>query len=548
MTPHSPSPDLVMLNGVIRTMDKHNQRSQAIAIKGKRIMAIDSNEAISAITDSSTEKIDLEGKLVLPGMMDSHFHFYDWAMGKNQLELANEKSLGQLQKKVNKAAATIPHGNWILGQGWNESDWSEHTMPDRSCLDAVAPNHPVALWRCDLHLVAVNSMALNLAGIGKDTQDPKDGVIEKDASGEPTGILRELAPNLIKDVIPTPRSKDIVAAMREGISHLHSLGLTGIHDVRLMGGLEGATALKAWQLLNEKDELALRCWVSLPGERLEEAAALGLRTGMGDDRLRIGHLKYFADGGMGARTAWMLEPYLDAEYGMPLSSVEELKRALQTAERAGLAVIIHAIGDRTNREIITLFEDLAKTRTRDDENCYDPPLLSHRIEHTQMIRSRDITRLAKLGVAACVQPHNMILDINMIDESVGPRGQHTYAYREMIDAGVPVMFSSDAPVCDPSPLVGIHAAVTRQRRDGTPTGGWYPDQRISVEQAVQGYTTVPAEFYGRSQELGTLTPGKKADLIVLDQDIFQINPMKIAETLVDLTLFDGEIVYRRGRL
>jgi predicted amidohydrolase YtcJ len=548
MTPHSPIPDLVMLNGVIHTMDTHNQRSQAIAIKGERIMALGDNEAISAMADSSTERIDLKGRLVLPGMMDSHFHFYDWAMGRNQLELAHEASLEQLLEKVAGSAREIPAGSWILGQGWNESDWSERTMPDRSRLDAVAPNHPVALWRCDLHLVAVNSMALNLAGIGKDTQNPEDGVIEKDASGEPTGILRELAPNLIKEVIPTPRSKDIVAAMRDGISHLHSLGLTGIHDVRLMGGLEGATALKAWQLLNEKDELTLRCWVSLPGERLEEAAALGLRTGMGGDRLRIGHLKYFADGGMGARTAWMLEPYLDAEYGMPLSSVEELKRALQTAERAGLAVIIHAIGDRTNREIITLFEDLAKTRTRDDENRYDPPLLPHRIEHTQMIRSGDITRLAKLGVAACVQPHNMILDINMIDESVGPRGQHTYAYREMIDAGVPVMFSSDAPVCDPSPLVGIHAAVTRQRRDGTPTGGWYPDQRISVEQAVQGYTTVPAEFYGRSQELGTLTPGKKADLIVLDQDIFQINPMKIAETLVDLTLFDGEIVYRRGRL
>ena len=548
MIPHSPSPDLVMLNGVIRTMDKHNQRSQAIAIKGKRIMAIGGNEAISTIADSSTERIDLKERLVLPGMMDSHFHFYDWAMGRNQLELANEASLKQLLEKVNKAARTMPGGNWILGQGWNESDWSDHIMPDRSRLDAVAPNHPVALWRCDLHLVAVNSMALNLAGIGKDTRNPEDGVIEKDISGEPTGILRELAPNLIKDVIPESDSEEILAAMKNGISHLHSLGLTGIHDVRLMGGLEGATTLKAWQLLNERDELNLRCWVSLPGERLEEAAALGLRTGMGDDRLRIGHLKYFADGGMGARTAWMLEPYLDAEYGMPLSSMVELKRAVRKAEKAGLAVIIHAIGDRTNREIITLFEDLAKTRARDDEKSYDPPLLPHRIEHTQMIRSEDIARLAKLGVAACVQPHNMILDINMIDESVGPRGRHTYAYKEMIDAGIPIMFSSDAPVCDPSPLVGIHAAVTRQRQDGTPTGGWYPDQRISVKQAVQAYTTAPAEFYGQSQELGSLLPGKKADMIVLDHNIFEVDPMQIHDTQVDITIFDGKIVYRRGGL
>jgi len=546
MTPHSPIPDLVMLNGVIRTMDKYDQRSQAIAIKGKRIMAIGDNEAISAIAESSTDRIDLKGRLVLPGMMDSHFHFYDWAMGRNQLELAHEASLEQLLKKVAGSARELPDGSWILGQGWNESDWSEHSMPDRSHLDAVAPNHPVALWRCDLHLVAVNSMALNLAGIGKDTENPQDGVIEKDATGEPTGILRELAPNMIKDVIPEPDSQEILATMQNGISHLHSLGLTSIHDVRLMGGLEGATALKAWQVLNERGKLDLRCWVSLPGERLEEAVALGLRTGMGDDRLRIGHLKYFADGGMGARTAWMLEPYLDADYGMPLTSVSALNRALQTAEMAGLAVIIHAIGDRTNQEIITLFEELAKTREHMDVNLYDPPKLPHRIEHTQMIRSQDITRLANLGVAACVQPHNMILDINMIQESVGPLGRHTYAYNEMIDAGVPVMFSSDAPVCDPSPLVGIHAAVTRQRRDGTPEGGWYPDQRISVDQAVRGYTTVPAEFYGRSQELGTLTPGKKADIIVLDQDIFTIDPIEIAETQVMLTLFDGKIAYQRG--
>jgi predicted amidohydrolase YtcJ len=545
MTPHSPSPDLVMLNGVIHCMDTYNQRSQAIAIKGERIMALGDNEAISAMVDSSTEEIDLEGKLVLPGMMDSHFHFYDWAMGKNQLELANEKSLDQLQDKVRKAAGTMSHGKWILGQGWNESDWPEHTMPDRNCLDAAAPDHPVALWRCDLHLVAVNSMALKLADIGKDTENPEAGIIEKDASGQPTGILRELAPNLIKAVIPGPTSKDILAAMQNGISHLHSLGLTGIHDVRLMGGLEGAPALKAWQLLNERGKLDLRCWVSLPGERLEEAIALGLRTGLGDDRLRIGHMKYFADGGMGARTAWMLEAYLDAEYGMPLSSIDELKRAVQKAEMAGLAVVIHAIGDRTNREIISLFEELETSRTHNDGKRYDPPLLPHRIEHTQMIRSEDIAKLAKLGVAACVQPHNMILDINMIHESVGSLGRHTYAYKEMIDAGVPLIFSSDAPVCDPRPLVGIHAAVTRQRRDGTPVGGWYPDQRISVEQAVRGYTTVPAKFYGRSQDLGSLLPGKRADMIVLDHNIFEVNPMEIHDTMVDITIFDGKVVYQR---
>jgi predicted amidohydrolase YtcJ len=538
-------------------MDAQKPRAQAVAVKAGRIMAVGDSDEISALTDSKTERVDLNGRLGIPGMMDSHFHFYDWAMGRQQLDLARVKSLDELLNQVARAAGKLPRENWILGQGWNESDWSEHTMPRRDHLDAMAPAHPVALWRCDLHLASVNSRALELAGIDETTPDPPDGVIEKDSSGRPTGILRELAPNLVKAgilrelapnlvkaVIPAPSADELVAAMRDGIKYLHTLGLTGLHDVRLMGGLEGAPALKAWQLLNEKGKLDLRCWVSLAGECLEEAIALGLRTGLGDECLRIGHLKYFADGGMGARTAWMLEPYLDAEYGMPLGSMAELSRSIAAAEKAGLAVMVHAIGDRTNREVISILERLAKLRNETEERSIVPPVLPHRIEHTQMIRSEDIQRLAKLKVAACVQPHNMILDINMIEESVGPRGRWTYAYKEMIDAGIPVLLSSDAPVCDPSPLIGIHAAVTRQRRDGTPAGGWYPEQRISVEDAVRGYTTAPAAFYGQSREMGTLTPGKRADMTVLDRDIFGVDPMQIADTRVEMTIFDGRIVYR----
>ena len=544
MTRNSSAPDLILLDGHIRTMDAQRPRAQAMAVKSGRIMAVGDNDEISALADSKSERVNLDGRLGIPGMMDSHFHFYDWAIGRQQLDLARVKSLDELLNQVAQAAEKLPRENWILGQGWNESDWPEHTMPRRDDLDAMAPAHPVALWRCDLHLVSVNSRALELAGIDETTPDPPDGVIEKDSSGRPTGILRELAPNLVKSVIPAPSADELVAAMRDGIAHLHTLGLTGLHDARLMGGLEGAPVLKAWQLLNEKGELDLRCWVSLAGERIEEAIALGLRSGLGDERLRIGHLKYFADGGMGARTAWMLEPYLDAEYGMPLGSMAELSRNIAAAEKAGLAVMVHAIGDRANREVITTLEGLAKLRNQTKERFFVPPVLPHRIEHTQMIRSEDIQRLAKLKVAACVQPHNMILDINMIDESVGPRGRWTYAYKEMIDAGIPVLLSSDAPVCDPSPLVGIHAAVTRQRRDGTPAGGWYPEQRISVEDAVQGYTTVPAAFYGQSREMGTLLPGKKADMAVLDRDIFQVDPMEIADARVEMTIFDGRIVYR----
>jgi len=544
MTRNDTAPDLILLNGNICTLDRQKPQAAAIAVKAGRIIAVGENDAIAALAGRQTKRIALDGRLVIPGLMDSHFHFYDWAMGRQQLDLARVNSLDELLKQVAQTAAALPPQEWILGQGWNESDWPEHVMPRRDHLDAVAPAHPVALWRCDLHLAAVNSIALLLAGIDETTPDPPDGVIEKDSSGQPTGILRELAPNLIKAVIPAPEADALVAAMQDGITHLHTLGLTGLHDVRLMGGLEGAPALKAWQLLNERNKLDLRCWVSLAGERLEEAIALGLRTGLGDERLHIGHLKYFADGGMGARTAWMLEPYLDAEYGMPLGSMAQLAKKISAAERAGLAVMVHAIGDRANREIIAVLEQLAELRHQKQEPSFMPPALSHRIEHAQMIRSEDIQRLARLKVAACVQPHNMILDINMIDESVGPLGRYTYAYKEMIDAGISVLLSSDAPVCDPSPLVGIHAAVTRQRRDGTPAGGWYPEQRISVADALRGYTTVPAAFYGQARNMGSLTPGKWADMIVLDRDIFQVDPMEIADARVVMTVFDGRVVYR----
>lgn len=538
------TPELILVNGNFRTMDPACPQVRALALKSGRIMAMGSNDVMEAMAGNKTEIVDVEGRLGLPGMIDSHFHFYDWAMGRHQLELSQVGSLDELTTLVAQAAEEKAPNSWILGQGWNESDWQEHKMPDRDILDRVAPQHPVALWRCDLHLVSVNSIALQLAGIEAGTPDPPDGVIEKDASGRPTGVLRELAPNLIKTVIPEPGSGELRSAMCGGMAHLHTLGLTGIHDMRLMGGLEGAAALRAWQHLNESGELKLRCWVSIPGERLDEAVSLGLRSNLGDDRLRIGHVKYFADGGMGARTAWMIEPYLDAEMGMPLAPMDRLQKAVFKADHAGLAVVIHAIGDRANREIISIFEALADRR-RNSHDTGIPPQVPHRIEHTQMIRPEEIRRLAKLRMAACVQPHNMILDINMIDECVGERGRFTYAYQQMMAAGIPVLFSSDAPVCDPSPLVGIHAAVTRQRRDGTPAGGWYPSQRVSVEQAVAAYTTVPAAFYKRTQDLGTLTPGKKADIILLDQDIFRVDPMAIADTRVDMTVFDGEIVFRR---
>jgi len=307
-----------------------------------------------------------------------------------------------------------------------------------------------------------------------------------------------------------------------------------------MNDPEGAAALKAFQGLNRTGQLELRCWVTIPGNRIEEAAALGLRTGFGDGRLRLGHVKLFADGGMGARTAWMVEPFLDAGTGMPTLSAEELRHQVRRADSAGLAVMIHAVGDRALREIITVFEELEAERSPGSR-----PAVPHRIEHAQMIHPDDLPRLARLPVAVCMTPPNMILDINLVDACLGERGRWAYAFRDLWDSGVPVFFSSDCPVCDPNPLLGIHAAVTRVRRDGTPPGGWYPDGRMTVAEAVDAYSRIPAAVHGLSGEQGIVAAGRRADLIALSRDIYSVDPMEIPDIEVDLTVFDGRIVHRQ---
>lgn len=535
----------VLINGDIRTQDPQQPRAEALAIRDGRILALGDNALIRRLAGHKTRVIDLGGRLALPGFWDSHIHYYDWAMGRQNLELADVADFPELLEQVRAAAANQPAGQWILGQGWNEADWIQRKIPRSSDLDAVAPNHPVMLWRCDLHLAVVNTRALELAGITDATPDPPEGIIVRDESGHANGILREMAPNLVKAAIPAPSPETVFDAMRETQTVAHSLGLTAIHDIRIPGGVEWIPAFTGWQGLWEAEALQLRVWAAIPSERLDEAIALGLRSGFGDERLKIGYVKFFADGGMGARTAWLIEPYADADYGMPTYPVDKLKADIQRADGAGLSAMIHAIGDRSNRELLRIFEELHCMRQDGCEGLRPAPALPHRIEHVQMIRPDDLERMGQLGLAACVQPHNMILDINMIDGCVGERGRFTYLYRDLLDAGVPLMFSSDCPVCDPSPLVGIHAAVTRQRGDGTPDGGWYPRQRITVQEAVYGYTAMAARCHGAGDELGTLSPGKRADLIVLDQNLFEIDPAAILDTRVEMTLLDGELVYQR---
>ncbi len=535
--------DIILYNGDFRTQDPHCAQAQAVAVSDAQILAVGPDETVTKFAGPDTRMINLEGRLGLPGFVDAHFHFYEWALSRRQLDFSATHSFQQLLESIKAHAARIKPGQWILGLGFNESDWPENRLPDRSDLDRAAPNHPVLIWRCDLHLAVANSRALELANITADTPSPPDGVIEKDPDNQPTGVLRELAINPLKKIIGQPDLATAAKALSQAMPAAHAIGLTGVHDIRLMGGEEGAHALQAWQLCKAAGNLDLRVWVALPGERLEEAIALGLRTGYGDDRLRIGHLKFFADGGMGARTAWLTEPYLDAEKGMTLMAIDQLEKAVRRAEAAGLAVMVHAIGDRASQELTGLFERLAAHVAENEVDESVRPALPHRIEHLQMVKPEVIDRLARLKIAGTVVPPNLSLDINMIDQCLGNRGRYTYAFRDLLDSGIPLAFTSDCPVCDPNPLIGIHAAVTRCRQDGTPPSGWYPEQRLTVAEAVRAYTLTPAIMNGVEDRLGSITPGKKADIIVIDRNIYTIDPGEIPEAQVVMTVFNGEVVY-----
>ena len=534
-------PQIILYNGILATQSTAHPHAQAVAIGNGKILTLGRDEDVLNRAGPDTEKIDLDGRLVVPGFIDSHIHFYEWALNRQGIKLDDLTHLEELLTRVRAAADSRPPGQWIIGQGWNETDWTERCMPTRETLDRVAPAHPVLLWRCDLHLAVANSTALSLAGIATDTPDPPEGRIERDTTGEPTGILRELAINLVRQAVAPPDADLVMEAFEDAAKALHRRGVTGIHDIRLMADKDGASAFQTFQKLDHDGRLDLRCWVTLPGHLLDNIIGLGLRTGFGNDRLRVGHIKFFSDGGMGARTAWLIDPYLDAERGMPLIDMDILAQDIDKADNAGLSVMVHAVGDRANRELINIFETLESRRTVSGSLS---PAIPHRIEHVQMLRPEDADRLRNLNVALCVTPANMVLDMNLIDLAVGEKGKWTYAFRQLMDTGAPVMFSSDCPVCDPDPLLGIHAAVGRQRADGTPEGGWYLDSRVTVAEALKAYTLTPAAVHN-ADTIGTIAPDKRADLAVLSRNIFVIPPSQLSKIRVDMTLFDGRIVHRQ---
>ncbi len=542
MSKYRSGPDELKIyhNGVLFTQDKNFPRATALVVQGGRILAVGNSELCDQ-AGSQDQLINLDGRLVLPGLVDSHFHYYDWVLARQRIALSAGACLADLTASVAAAADLASPGSWILGQGWNETDWPVPVMPARAELDAITLSHPIMLWRNDMHLAVVNSLALQAAGITAQTPNPEGGIIDRDASGEPTGVLRELAINLVRAVIPEPVDADIERAFREGLPVLQRLGLVGLHDFRMMGGDCWAPALRAFQRLDNTESLSLRIWIQLPGEHLDQVIDEGYATGQGTPYLRIGNIKLFLDGSQGARTAWMSEPYDDtASEGLQLIPLDELTDLISRAHSAGLAVAVHAIGDRANRELISVFEQILLL-----DQSGTGPSAPHRIEHVQNIQKGDIIRMSKLGLTASVQPVHVAMTYSMIEKAVGARAINAFPFKELLMAGVTLALGSDSPVADPNPFLGLQSAVTRQNNDGMPPAGWYPDQCLSLSEAIWGYTMGPALATGLQRSAGSLSPGKLADFIVLDRNIFNIPPQEIAKTRVEMTVLDGLIAYQK---
>ena len=527
-------PDSLLLNAKIYTLDSRQPRVSALALRDGKILAAGADDEMRALAGAHTQVFDLHGRAVLPGLTDAHLHFEWYAFGLQDIN-AETDTLDECLQRVQTRAQSTPPGQWIEGYGWNHNVWGlGGAFPTAADLDRVAPAHPVLLQAKSGHAAWVNSLALRLAGIAPDTANPDGGQIDRDAHGAPSGILLEDAMGLVKRHIPERTAAELARAMLPAQANAWRAGLTGVHD------FDGPRSFAAWQMLKERGQLGLRVVKQIQAPYLNQALELGLRSGFGDDWLRLGNVKVFMDGALGPRTAAMFEPYEGEpdNCGIMVTDKEELYELAARASAGGLALSVHAIGDRANHEVLDVYEALWREEQNRGERSAP---LRHRIEHVQLLHPQDYQRLGQLGVIASMQPLHATSDMQMADRYWGQRSAGAYAWRTQLNTGATLAFGSDCPVENFNPFWGIHAAVTRRRADGAPgPEGWYPEQRLTVAEAVRGFTQ-GAAYAGRMEDrLGSLSPGKLADLIVVDRGIFVCDPMDIKDTQVLGAMVGGE--------
>lgn len=524
----------LLYNANIYTLEESQPKASAILIAGGRVIAVGEKAALESFAHGKVEKQDMQGRTILPGLTDAHIHIQYYALGLEKID-CETRTKDECLRRVSERVMKAKPGEWILGHGWNHNEWSnDGNLPTAAELDLLAPNNPVYLTAKSLHAAWVNTAALNLANITSDTRDPKNGVIQRDDSGRATGALLESAMMRVENIIPEASIQEIANAIEIAQPILWKMGLTGIHD------FDRRESFMALQQLHNQKKLKLRVNKNLPLDSLEHAFELGLRTGFGDDMLWIGSIKGFMDGALGPHTAAMFQPYNgDAENrGILNMDGEELFEHCRRAADVGLSMTVHAIGDRANHEVLNAYEQLRKYET--EKNL---PHMRHRIEHVQVLHPDDAPRFAQLNVIASMQPIHAPSDMFAADRFWGERSALAYAWRTQLNHSAHLAFGSDAPVESPNPFLGLHAAVTRRRADGsTSADGWYPEQKLTLSEALSAYTIGAAYAANAEQRLGKLTENYLADLIVLEQDIFSINPDDLLTMSAAATMINGEWV------
>jgi predicted amidohydrolase YtcJ len=538
--------DTVIIRGKIWTENPKQPEAEALAISGSRIVMVGTTDAILRLAGEQTNVIDARGRRILPGFNDAHVHFYWGGDALAGVQLREANSAAEFRRRIGEFAASQPRGEWILHGFWDHEQWTPAELPTRQWIDDVTPHNPVWVNRSDGHMMLANTLAMTLAGVDEGAPDVPGGEIVRDSSGMPTGLFKDAAKRLIDYAIPLPSRQRILSALLAAQDHAAANGVTSVQDMGVLGSRGAETmvdVIRAYQTLCRQDQLKVRISAHLPLPEWRRLADAGVIAGFGNEKLRLGAVKSFSDGSLGSGTAWFCEPYTDApeSRGLPsdeMADPEQMYRNMRQADAAGLQIAVHAIGDRANSVVLDFWERLASENGKRDRRA--------RIEHAQHVRPADFQRFAKSGTIASVQPYHCIDDGRWAEKRVGgERAKSTYAFRSFIDAGAVVAIGTDWSVAPINPLLTIYAAVTRRTLDGGHPGGWVPEQKLTVAEAIHAYTVQGAYASGEEQIKGSLEPGKLADVVILSDDILTMDPVDIRHAKVDMTIFDGEVIYER---
>ena len=523
------------INGKVFTVNDNQPYAEAVVVEDGLIKFVGSTNKANKYIDYQTEVIDLQGKLMLPGFIDSHLHFTSggyYLLGINLRPALSKEEFVFILKDYVKGK----EGRWVTGGRWDHESWQDISLPSKELIDSITPNTPVFVSRIDGHMGLANSKALELAGITSETQNPAGGLIVKDTeTGEPTGILKDNAMDLVFDIIPDKSFEENIEAALRSLEEAKKLGITTVHD------MTQARELEAYQEVERMGTLTCRIYSIWPIDGYDEIVRSGITAGNDEGLIKRGALKGYADGSLGASTAWFFEPYVQdtTTVGLPMDIVTngDLEKWSIDADRNRLQLCVHAIGDRANSYMLDLYERISKNNS--------PWERRFRIEHAQHLRYSDIKRFSKLNVIASVQPYHCIDDGVWAEKRIGKkRLKYTHPYKSFLDNNVTVAFGTDWPVAPLNPLLGIYAAVTRRTVDNKNPDGWIPEQKISVEDAIKCYT-LNAAFAGFEENIkGSIEEGKLADMVVLSEDILILYPVNIKDVKVDMTIFNGEIIFR----